>query len=248
MRADASRHLDNPSTSFNTTHWSAVLQAGGNDPTAAKAALTQLCRAYWFPLYAYARRRGHNPEDAQDLTQEFFARLIEKDWLTDIKPHGGRFRSFLLTAFNRLLANEYDRRTAAKRGGGQSVVSLNQADAEQRYACEPITSETPEKAFERRWALAMLDQALSRLGEEARVAGKVQHFEILSPFLSREPSPGDYDAAAARLKMSSGAVAAAVYRLRQRYREVLRASVADTVAASAEVDDELRHLLAALCQ
>ena len=223
-----------------------VLQASHSDPAVARAALTRLCQAYWFPLYAYARRRGHNPDDAPDLTQEFFARLIEKEWLAGLKPEGGRFRSFLLTAFNRFLANEIDRQTALKRGGGQQVISLDQVEAEHRYTLEPFTNETPEKIFERRWALAVLDQALNRLSDEARSAGKQKNFDVLHPFLSREPSPGDYERAAAELGFTSGAVATSVFRLRQRYRELLRACVADTVSTPSQAEEEMRHLLAAL--
>jgi RNA polymerase sigma-70 factor (ECF subfamily) len=229
-----------------TTHWSCVLQASHDEPSVARAALSRLCQTYWFPLYAYARRRGQSPENAQDLTQEFFSRLIEKGWLAGIKPEGGRFRSFLLTAFNRFLANEYDRQTALKRGGGQQFISLDHVDAEHRYTLEPVTNETPEKIFERRWALAVLDQAMGRLADEARAAGKVRHYEVLNPFLSREPVSGDYETAAAELNTSAGAIATAVFRLRQRYRELLRSCVADTVATPEETEEELRHLLAAL--
>jgi RNA polymerase sigma-70 factor (ECF subfamily) len=231
---------------FVTTHWSVVLDARADDTAVAKAALTRLCQAYWFPLYAYARRRGHEAEDAKDLTQEFFARMIEKEWLTGLKPEGGRFRSFLLTAFNRFLANEYDRQTALKRGGRTPAISLDQAEAEHRYAMEPVSNETPERIFERRWAWAVLDQAWSRLAEDARAAGKAKHFDALQAFLSREPGPGEYETAAQQLGMSAGSVAINVFRLRRRYRELLRACVADTVAQASDADEEMRHLLAAL--
>lgn len=231
---------------FVTTHWSMVLQASDGDPAIAKAALTRLCQAYWFPLYAYARRRGRSPDDSQDLTQEFFSRIIEKSWLSGLTPEGGRFRSFLLTAFNRFMANEYDRQTAQKRGGGQPIISLDQAEAEQRYQIEPFTNETPERIFERRWALAVLDQALRLLGDEAQTAGKKKHFEVLQTFLSREPGVGDYEKAAAQLEMSPGAIATAVFRLRQRYRDLLRRCVADTITAHVDVDEEMRHLQSAL--
>jgi len=231
---------------FVTTHWSVVLQAKDNDPSVAKAALAELFQAYWFPLYAYARRRGHGPEEAQDLTQEFFARLIEKTWLSGIKPYGGRFRSFLLTAFNRFLANEYDRNNAARRGGGQKFISLDQVYAEELYFQEPYTDETPEKIFDRRWALTLLDQALVRLRQAAHDAGKEQHFQLLSPFLSREPLAGEYEAVGASLGLSSSALAAAVFRLRRQYREVLRACVAETLDNPMDVNEEMRHFMAAL--
>jgi RNA polymerase sigma factor (sigma-70 family) len=231
---------------FVTTRWSMVLQAGHDDPAVARAALSRLCQAYWFPLYAYARRRGQKPDDAQDSTQEFFTRLIEKGWLSGLTPEGGRFRSFLLTAFNRFLANEHDRQTALRRGGGQPLVSLDQAEAEHRYSTEPVTNETPEKIFERRWALAVLDQALRLLGEEAKAAGKGKLFDVLNPFLSRDPAPGEYERAAAQLGSTPGAVATAVFRLRQRYRDMVRKCVADTIADLGNVDEEMRHLFAAL--
>jgi RNA polymerase sigma factor (sigma-70 family) len=209
-------------------------------------ALEQLCRAYWYPLYAFIRQRGHGPDEAQDLTQEFFARLLEKKWLADIAPHGGRFRSFLLTALGRFLINEFQRSRAAKRGGGQPVISLDQDEAEQRYSREPVTDETPEKIFDRRWALTVLDKALARLAEEAQRAGKGRQFELLSPFLSREPGQGEYQEAGSKLNMSSGAAGVAVHRLRQRYRDLVRREVAETLADSGDAEQEVQHLMAAL--
>src|SRR2546430_15380981 len=147
------------SSHFQTTHWSVVLAAGQSDSPRRTEALETLCRAYWYPLYAYVRQRGHGPEDAQDLTQEFLARLLEKNWLADLDPHKGRFRSFLLTALNRFLINEYDRGQAAKRGGGKALLSLDRAQAESRYLREPATDDTPEKIFDRRWATAGFDHA-----------------------------------------------------------------------------------------
>ncbi|HKI72946.1 MAG TPA: sigma-70 family RNA polymerase sigma factor [Verrucomicrobiae bacterium] len=231
---------------FQTTHWSVVLAAGQGDSPRRAEALEKLCRAYWYPLYAYVRQRGHGPEDAQDLTQEFLARLLEKNWLADLDPHTGRFRSFLLTALNRFLINEYDRGQAAKRGGGRKVLSLDQAQAEGRYLHEPATDETPEKIFDRRWALAVLDQALAHLRAETSAVGKSQPFELLNPFLSREAEAGEYAAIAQQLGLSVGAVGVAVHRLRQRYREVARQEVAQTLADAAQVDEEMRHLFAAL--
>ena len=231
---------------FNTTHWTVVLAAGGSDPEKQFAALQQLCRTYWYPLYAYVRRRGHGAEDAQDLTQEFFARLLEKGWLEGIEKNGSRFRSFLLNALNGFLANQYDRATAAKRGGGQPLLSLDAAQAEQLYALEPVTNETPEKIFDRRWALTVLDCAWTSLRTETSATGKGQHFELLNPFLSREPESGEYAAVAEKLGMSAGAVSVSVHRLRQRYRECVRAEIAGTVAETALVDLEMDDLLAAL--
>ena len=231
---------------FTTTHWTVVLAAGGSDPAQQAAALEELCRSYWYPLYAYVRRRGNGPEDAQDLTQEFFARLLEKQWLDGVQKNGSRFRSFLLSALNGFLANEYDRASAVKRGGGRQILSLDAELAEQRYSLEPVTNETPEKIFDRRWALTVLDRALARLKEETAASGKAPQFELLSPFLSREPAVGEYAAISTELAVSSGAVGVSVHRLRQRYRELVRTEISETVAEPAQVDAEMRDLFAAL--
>ena len=231
---------------FVTTQWNVVLLASKADSPGNAEALQELCRAYWYPLYAYVRRRGHGPEDAQDLTQGFFARLLEKQWLADIEPEGGRFRSFLIVALNRFLANEYDRSQAAKRGGQISFVSPQTGDEETRYLQEPAMDETPERMFERRWALAVLDAALKRLREEMLAAGKARPHDVLSPFLSREAGPGDYAQVAPALGMTAGAVGVAVHRLRQRYRALVREEIGRTVSSPAQIDEELRHLFAAL--
>jgi RNA polymerase sigma factor (sigma-70 family) len=231
---------------FATTHWSVVLAAGQSESEQQAAALQQLCNAYWYPLYAYIRWRGHSPEDAQDLTQGFFLQLIEKHWLSGVAPEGARFRSFLLTMLKGFLANAHDHATALKRGGGKVFVPLDSERAEDRLAQEPSTQETPETAFERRWALAVLAEALERLRHAAGAADKAKHFELLHPFLSREPADGEYGAVAEKLGISAGAVGVAVHRLRQRYRETLRATVADTLADANQVDDEMRHVFAAL--
>jgi RNA polymerase sigma factor (sigma-70 family) len=234
------------SNRFATTHWSVVLAAGQSDSDQRTAALQKLCHAYWYPLYGYIRWRGHGPEDAQDLTQEFFLKLIEKNWLANVAPEGARFRSFLLSMLKGFLANAYDHARAAKRGGGRALVPLDSDRAEDRLAQEPATQETPENVFERRWAHAVLAEALNRLREAARAADKLQHFELLHPFLSREPVDGEYAAVGAVLSLSAESVAVAVYRWRQRYRETLRATVADTLADPGQVDDEMKHVFAAL--
>jgi RNA polymerase sigma factor (sigma-70 family) len=231
---------------FATTHWSVVLAAGRSDSEQRAAALQQLCNAYWYPLYAYIRWRGSSPEDAQDLTQGFFLQLIEKNWLAGVAREGARFRSFLLTMLKGFLANARDHAQALKRGGGRLLVPLDSERAEDRLAQEPSTNETPETAFERRWALAVLGEALQRLRLAAGAADKARHFDSLHPFLSREPANGEYAALAVQLNISPGAVGVAVHRLRQRYREMLRATVADTLADPRQIDDEMRHVLAAL--
>src|SRR5579859_3033765 len=215
---------------FAITRWSVVLRASRPGTPEADEALELLCRTYWYPVYAYVRSRGHGPEDAQDLVQEFFARLLEKNWLAEIEPGGGKFRSFLLTAMKRFLVNDYDHRRALKRGGGRTILSLNEEQSEGHYLREPATQETPESIFERRWALAVLDQALAALRMETTNAGKAKEFELLGQFLSREAETGEYALIAGQLRMSPNSVAVAVHRLRQRYREVLRECVANTLA------------------
>lgn len=231
---------------FATTHWSVVLAAGQSDSTIQAAALEKLCTAYWYPIYSYVRRRGNDPEDAQDLTQEFFLRLIQKNWLAGVTPEGARFRSFMLTMVKGFLANAHDRVRAAKRGGGRPTIPLDAQLAEERFAAEPASTQTPESIFERRWALAVLDEALHRLRATAQEADKVRHFEHLQPFLSREPDEGEYAALAERLGLSPGAIGVAVHRLRQRYRETLRATVTDTLTDPSHLDEELRHIFDAL--
>lgn len=223
-----------------------MLAAGQSDAQGREAALQKLCHAYWYPLYAYIRWRGNGPEDAQDLTQEFFLKLIEKNWLSNVAPEGARFRSFLLTVLKGFLANAHDYARAAKRGGDRVFVPLDSEQAEVRFSHEPATSDNPELAFDRRWAVAVLAEALQRLRAAAAGSGKTQQFELLHPFLSREPGEGEYAAVGERLKMSREAVSVAVHRLRQRYREMLRATVTDTLADPGQVDDELRHVFAAL--
>jgi RNA polymerase sigma-70 factor (ECF subfamily) len=207
--------------------------------------LEELCRAYWYPLYAYVRRRGHSVQEAQDLTQEFFARLIEEQWLAEADARKGRFRTFLLTALNHFLAKEWRRSQAAKRGGGKVLISLDDT-AEARYAQEPASHLTPETIYERRWALSLFDRALSRLRSQYVAAGKSRPFDLLKQYLSTEAADGEYAALALELEMSAGAVAAAVHRLRQHYRELVREEVAQTVESPADVEDEVRSLLAAL--
>jgi len=231
---------------FATTHWSVVLAAQREDPARAHEALAALCQSYWYPLYVYVRRQGHSPHDAQDLTQEFFARLLEKDWLAGVSRGRGRFRSFLLAAMKHFLANEWDKARARKRGGGQRFVGLDAASAETRYALEPPDNVTPERVFERRWAMTLLDQVLARLRAEHAASGKEPLFEALKGALTEGRDSLPHAELGAKLGLSGGAVKVAVHRLRRRYRELLRQEIAHTVGSEAEVEDELRHLFALL--
>ena len=236
----------NRSPVFATTRWTLVLAAGDDASAPGREALDELCRAYWFPLYAYIRRRGHDAHAAEDLTQGFFARLLERNDLARLTREGGKFRSFLLTALNHFLANEYERNQALKRGGGQIPLSLDDDDAEARYLREPVHAESPDRLYERQWAVALMENALDRLAEEQAAAGRTEAFAALRSFLSREPEPGEYAALATRLGLAPGTLAVQVHRLRERYRQLVRAAVADTVDSPFEVEAEMRHLLAAL--
>jgi RNA polymerase sigma-70 factor (ECF subfamily) len=235
-----------PPEYFATTHWTVVLAAQRSDSTRAHAALSSLCQAYWYPLYAFVRRQGHGPHDAQDLTQEFFSRLLSKNYLAVVARERGRFRSFLLGALKHFLANEWNRAQAAKRGGGQALISLNEVDAEGRYQLEPADTVTADKIFERRWATTLLDQVLNRLRDEYARAEKAALYERLKGCLTVESRAAPYAELATQLNMSEGAIKVAVHRLRHRYREVLREEIAQTVSTPTEVEEELRHLFAAL--
>jgi RNA polymerase sigma factor (sigma-70 family) len=231
---------------FPPTLWSVVLAAGQESSTRAEEALAALCRTYWYPLYAFVRRQGRNAHDAEDLTQGFFLHLFQNRGLEKVRRERGRFRSFLLTSLKNFLADEWEKASARKRGGGIPAISLDAEDAEQRYRAESMEQPDPEKLFERRWAIALLDRVLARLEAEQVSAGKQERFEQLSMFLSGDPQDVTYAAVAARLGMTEGAVKVAVLRLRQRYRELFRAEIANTVAGANEVDDEMRHLLVVL--
>jgi RNA polymerase sigma-70 factor (ECF subfamily) len=231
---------------FASTHWSLVVAAGQRDRPESEAALANLCRLYWYPLFAYARRHLANREDAQDLTQEFFARLLERDYLRQADPQRGRFRSFLLTAFKHFLAHERERANAQKRGGGRKALPLDFQFGERRYQREPSHQATAEALYERGWALTLLEQALARLREEQTGTGKGRLFECLKGTLTGAAPPRPYAELAAELGMSAEAVKVAAHRLRRRYGELLRAEIAQTVTTAEEIDDELRDLFAAL--
>jgi len=233
---------------FVTTHWSVVVTAGRNDTVRAHDALAKLCQTYWYPLYAYVRRRGRSPEDAQDLTQEFFARLLERNWLGRADQEKGRFRSFLLSAMNHFLADEWDKARAQKRGGGLTPLPLQFDTAETRYGHEPADPTTPEQNFERRWALTLLETVLGRLRSEYEQEGRAELFAALHPCLVGDRTAQPYAELAVTLGISEGTVKAAVHRLRQRYRQILRDEIAQTVAEPGEVDEELRHLFAVLAR
>ena len=231
---------------FAATHWSVVLAAKGGDSTRARAALETLCRTYWYPLYAFARRMGQSPHDAEDTVQGFFAICLEKNYLAAAEQAKGRFRSFLLLALKRFLAKERDKSRACKRGGGQRPIALDGLSAEQRYALEPAEQFSADRLFERRWALTLLEKVLSRLREELAAAGRLGAFEQLKEFLLADGRGTPYKELAAQLGTSEGAVKVGVHRLRQRYRELLEEEIANTVASPEEVEEERRYLLAVL--
>ncbi len=232
--------------SFRTTHWSVVLSAGGSDSLLAREALAEFCRLYWYPLYAYVRRRGYDPASAKDLTQDFFAHVLEKRLLAGLDPNRGRFRSWLLGVMNHFLAHEWAKATAQKRGGGQFVFSLDANGAEDRYQLEPVDHCTPETLFDRRWALTLLEQAACRLRQEFELAGKGELYAGIKGFVAMDGTGVSYHEAAEQLHLSPGAVKSAVHRLRQRYQELIRSEIARTVGRTTEVDAELSELLAAI--
>jgi len=232
---------------FATTHWSMVVQAGQGRAPDARRALATLCANYWFPLYAFVRRAGHSAQDAQDLTQEFFAGLLAKNSLAVADPQRGKFRWFLLGAVKHFLSNQQRRRRARKRGGDRAPIALDFDSGENRYRrIEPADHLTPERLYEKRWALALLDLVFQRLREEFLAAGKLPLFDGLKPFLAARRGERRYRQVAEGLGMTEGAVKVAVHRLRRRYRELLKEEIAQTVAGPESLEDELRDLLAAL--
>jgi DNA-directed RNA polymerase specialized sigma24 family protein len=232
---------------FAATHWSVVLAAGLQDPTQRAAAMETLCRTYWEPLYAYVRHLGRQPQDAQDLVQDFLAHLLTGHRLEGLEPAKGKFRSFLLVSLNHFLADQRDRATAAKRGGGLVLEPLETRTAERHWIQETDRARSPGAAFDRRWAMTLLNQAFCRLQEEYLAAGKAALLGELGVFLATDGNADEYAAASQPLRMTPGAVAVAVHRLRGRYRECIRAEVAQTLSAAENVDDEMRYLLEVLC-
>lgn len=231
-----------PRPAFVTTHWSMVLSAQDKNSPDARQALETLCGAYWFPLYAFVRRQGHSPQDAQDLTQEFFARLLKKEYLKSAEREKGRFRTFLLVALKRFLANEWDRQHAQKRGGFMPIVSIDQELAESRFASEPAHQLQPDILFDRQWATSLLERTMSLLRDEYVTSGRAKLFEFLQACLTKDESALPYAEIAARLNLTEAAVKMAVQRLRARYREILREHIADTVSSPEDIEEEIRHL------
>lgn len=230
---------------FATTHWTMVLEAGAEGP-ARDSAMDQFCAAYWYPVYAFIRRRGNDAETSRDLTQGFFEKLLAENWLGRVDRRETRFSTLLLTVLTHFLISRHEKDTAQKRGGGRETFSLDLARAEHWFGAEPVDQVTPERLFERRWAMAVLDAALERLRRECEMSGRGRSFAVLGPYLSRDPESGDYDAAADKLGIARGSVAVAVHRLRQEYRACLREEVAAGLRDPARVDEELRALSDAL--
>lgn len=234
--------VNNPQRVFLTTRWTEVLQAAQTSAPGGTAALENLCGKYWYPLYAYIRREGFSPHDAQDLTQAFFARFLEKNYLAQVDPARGKFRSFMLGSLKHFLANEWDRLRAQKRGGGAQIISLDEQSAEARYSLEPRDEASAEKIFERRWALTILEEVLGRLERECVDAGKAEQFRALKDHMMADSNVPQAELAR-RLNTTPAAIKVAIHRLRKRYRALLREEIAQTVSAASEVDAELRHLL-----
>jgi RNA polymerase sigma factor (sigma-70 family) len=231
---------------FQTTHWSVVLTAGAGTSPDSSAALETLCRTYWSPIYAYVRRSGIAHHAAQDLTQEFFTRLLELHVLERVCPERGRFRSFLLVSLKHFLANQRARAQAQKRGGGRQMVSLDEFLVEDYRACGPSEDLSPDRVFDRRWALAVFDRVLALLRGEYRASGREHQFECLKPFLLGGQPDRTQAELAGELNLTPGSVKQAVHRMRKRYRQLLRDEVAQTVARPEEIDAELGELIAAL--
>jgi RNA polymerase sigma-70 factor (ECF subfamily) len=228
--------------SFETTRWSVVLQAGHASSPGRRSALESLCRTYWMPVYAFIRKSGHDNHDAEDLTQAFLTRLIEKESLSLADPNRGRFRSFLLASVKNFLANEWRSRSTEKRGSNAVWIGFDFADGESHYMIEPVDKITPDQVFDRVWAISLIDRAVGDLGNEYRAAGKSRQFDVLKRFLTGDIPAGSYDEVAQKLEISMAAATVAAHRLRRRYAEKLRNQISSTVAHPSEIDDEIRQL------
>jgi len=244
-RSDGAEPSPKPTGLFATTHWSVVLSAGDTNSPQAAEALEELCGAYWYPLYAYVRSSGHAPADAEDLTQEFFARLVVKHYVAAAQPERGKFRWFLISAFKLFLINERERVTAAKRGASYYHIPFDGEKAEERYRLEVADRSAPDRLFDRAWAAKLIEMTYQRLEEEYNLEGKGALFNELRVFLAGDKTDLTYAETGARLGMTEGAIKVAVHRLRRRYRDVLREQVAQTVHTAADLEEELRNLRAA---
>ncbi len=241
-----SRSIPGDAREFRTTHWSVVLAAGDSSVPGAREALEKLCRTYWYPLYAFVRRKGHSPHDAQDLTQAYFARLLEKNYVAQADRERGRFRTFLLAALTHFLADEWDKSRRLKRGGGREIISFDAVSAEERYRLEPINQLDAAKLYERRWVTTLFDKVLARLEQEFRDSGKGGLFEGLKSSLLAEASSLSYAELGVQVGLKEDAVKQAAHRMRRRYRELFREEIAQTVAGPGEVEAELKYLFAVL--
>lgn len=239
IASDADRSRDG---AFLTTQWSLIVQAGQSGSMQARAALEELCQIYWYPLYVHVRRLGWGDEDSKDLTQQFFARFLENNYLKRADPERGRFRSYLLTSLKHFLTDEWEKLRAQKRGGGQRPISWEGVDPEARYLLEPTENLTPDRIYEKRWAAVLLDNVLKHLRDEQQKAGRAMEFDALKSFVWGDGRAGTYAEVAARLKMEENSVKVAIHRLRRRFRELLRLAVLQTVSTPAEVDAELLYL------
>jgi RNA polymerase sigma factor (sigma-70 family) len=244
--SDSSPEFREGAGQFRSTHWSVVLAAGDSQSPQTSQALEKLCRAYWYPLYAFVRRQGWNPEDSQDLTQAFFAYLLEKKAFGKADPSKGRFRSFLLASLTNFLNNERDKLRRLKRGGGIEILPLEVERGEERYQAEPASKESPETIFERQWAQTVIEQVAARLNEEFTAAGQADRFGVLKDFLMGDSEHLSYADAGSRLGLSTTAVTSAIHRMRGRFRELFRAEIANTLDSPDNLDEEIRHLLNAL--
>jgi RNA polymerase sigma-70 factor (ECF subfamily) len=241
----SSQSTSTPGDIFATTHWTVVLAAGKRHTLQSDLALEELCRNYWFPLYAYVRRRGHTKEDAEDLTQAFFARFLEKNYLEGLSAERGRFRAFLLASLKHFLINEWKKAQRLKRGGGEAPLSLDWQTADTKFQVASTAEPSPDKAFDREWALALLSKVIERLQKECEADGKAKLFEQLKTFLTTGKDGTAQAEVAKALGMEEGAVRVAIHRLRKRYRELLRDEIAQTLANAADVDEEMRALFGA---
>jgi len=237
-----------PGDIFATTHWTVVLTAGRRSTPQSDRALEELCRTYWYPLYAYVRRHGHSKEDAEDLTQGFFASFLKRNYLEGVSSERGRFRAFLLGSLKHFLANEYDRAKCQKRGGGVAPLSLDWQDADTRYQIDPADQLSPDKLYDRAWAMTLLEQVIARLRAECAAEEKAELFDQLKPFLMMGKNAIRYAEAAGKLGMNESAARVAVHRLRKRYRELLREQIAQTLTGPAELDEEMRALFRAFAE